>query len=288
MEPGQVFAAVGPAAGLSLTALLLVHQPWRREPRLEARWRAAIGALAVAAAFVLAAICLGYWRGFWPRGAHERIPLVAMIVGVAEAAVCLAGRPAVRLGVRAAAAIAVAWILGSPLLGGASAPIRLALWMPVLSGTVFVWWVLVDGLAANERGALLPLMLWLTATAASMLLLFGAHFLSQSHLAAAVAAAAGALVACAWWQPAIKTTGLAGVIAALLACGLMLGYLAQSLPLWMVALTVLVPFSVLIRRLPPIARLRPWAAALACFLAGVILVAPPILVAIRAYMASPY
>jgi hypothetical protein len=211
-----------------------------------------------------------------------------MILGATEAAACLAGRPAVRLLVRAIAAAVLVWILGWPLLGAVSAPVRLVVWMPALGGAVFAWWVLVDRLAANEHGAALPLMLWLTSSAVSMLLLFGAHFLSQSLLAAAVAAAAGALVACSWWQPAINSRGAAGAIAALLACGLMLGYLAQSLPVWMIGLTVLVPFCVLIRRLPLIARLRPWAATSLCMVAGGMLVAPPIVLAFREYMATPY
>lgn len=290
MEPGHVLAAVAPAAAAALAVFALAHQPWRREAPWGASWRSALGAIAIGAAFVLAVFLVpDIWRGFWPRNAHSRVPLVALGAVAAEVLAHVTGRPTVGFAARTAAVGLLLWAVAEPLLGGVPTARRFGLWMPGLGVAVLGWWLLVERVAERERGACLPVMLWLTAGAASMLLLFGAHTVSLSLLAASVAAGLGALVVHSWWRARISAAGAAGVAAALLASLLLTGYLSsvdRLLAPWMIGMMALAPFCVLVRRVPAVARLRPWAGTLVCVLAGAALVLPPAIVAFLAYDAG--
>ncbi len=286
MEPSQVLAAVGPAAAVGLSVFALAQQPWRREAPWTASWRGVLGAIAITGAFLVAAAALGLWRGFWPQNAHERVPLIALGVMSAEIVALLSRRRAVGFAARAAAVGLMLWAIANPYLGGVPLARRAGIWIPGLGAAVLGLWLLVARLAARERGACLPIVLWLTASAASMLLLFGAQFASHSLLAASVAAGLGGLVVCSLWRARVSADGAAGVAVALLISSLLLGYLAQGLPAWMIASNALVPFCVLVRRVPAAARLRPWMGTLACVLTAVALVLPPVIISFRAYMAS--
>ncbi len=290
MEPSQVLRAVvqvvGPAAAAALFVFALAQQPWRREAPWTASWRGALGAIAIAGAFLVAVAALGFWRGFWPQNAHERVPLVALGVVSAEVGALLSRRPAVGFAARAAAVGLMLWAIANPYLGGVPLPRRTGIWIPGLGAAVLGWWLLVHRLAARERGACLPILLWLTASAVSMLLLFGAHTLALPLLAASIAAGAGALAVCAFWRTRVGAQGAAGVGVALLSCLLLVGYLGSGLAPWMIAMVAPTPCCVLVKRVPAIARLRPWASTLACVLAGCALVLPPTIVAFRAYDAG--
>ncbi|MFM9996491.1 MAG: hypothetical protein ACKVU4_11920 [Phycisphaerales bacterium] len=288
MEPIKLAQAVGAPAALSLIILVLGHRAWRRgDPGRPAT--GATNALAITAALVLAFILMGLWQGVWASDAARRIPLVTAVVLAAELVARLSARPRVAIAARIAATVLVLAALAHPYLRFTIWPRRFGLWMPGLGVALLAWWLSIDRLGARERGIRLPILLWMTASAASVLLLLGAHSQMFALLAASVAAGVGGVVVLAAWRPRISSEGAAAAAAALLGSLVLLGALGGDQPWWMTvwiaASVAALPFTVVVARLPLVARLRPWKATLICLLAAVAIVAPVIIVAYRAYTA---
>ncbi len=283
MTPRDLFAAVIAPALASVLVFALAHQPWRREAPWTPGLRAALGAIAVGGALTLGFVLLGLWQGPWPTDATRRIPAVAIAVVVGEIAARFARRRWIAAAARVGAVALILWALAHPVLRNQPLAQRALLRLPGLGLAILAWWTLLARLAPTRPGACYPIILWLTASAASMLLVYGGHVATHGLLAASIAGSIGPLFVFAWIRPRITPDGASGVAAGLLASLLLIGHLFGSLAPWMIALVALAPLAVVLRRVPPIARLRPCAATLVCVLAAGALALPPVIIAYRAY-----
>lgn len=284
MEPLKLAQAVGAPAVLSLVILALGHRAWRRDDADgAARGRDAINAATIAGALLLGFALQGLWQGVWAGNAARRMPLVAVAVLAAE----LAARfwPRAALAARAAAVAFILAALALPYLHFKPWPERFGLWMPGLGLALLAWWFTLDRLSTRERGVRFPILLWVTGSAASVLLLLGGQSEVLALVAASVAAGLGGVVVLTAWRPRVSARGAAATAAALLGSLLLIGNLGNSLPAWMAASVVALPFTVMVTRVPRVARLRPWKATLVCLIGALAIISPALIVAYRAYTA---
>lgn len=280
MGPRELFLAVGVPAVVSAAALpagLLT-------PRRSAGHAlgAIASALAVAGGFIIAQLLLSGWRGVWPPDATGRLPLVAVAALAAETLCAAVRGPIVTFAARGGVAALILVALAAPFLGGATMVARAALWFPGLGLAVLGWWTALDQVADRARGACVPLVFWLTASAAALLLTFS-YNAALGLGAAAVAATLGPLVLLAWWRPSTSARGAAGIVAVVLGALLLLVAITGAVQPWAIALVSAAPLTALGRSVPPLARLRPWAATFACVIVAAALAAPPVIAAWRAY-----
>ncbi len=298
MGPHEILQAVVLPGCLAAAILLAAHRPWRSGIP-PSRWSGPLAALAPGAALILAAMLLRGWPGLLPVDAVNRLPLVAAAFGAATAVIVARPRHGPRgrdPSLSAGVLTTLAWLLmGSalllalvrPLFGGRVA----ALWHPglLVSLGVLLWALAIERLLARRSGSGTPLALWLTASAVSLLLVFGASSAYLGLLGASVAAAMGPLVLIAWWRPRTTAAGAAGVASALLAILLFVGHRTSAgagpAP-WAIALVTAAPFALLLRDRPPLRRLRPWQRTLACLAVAAAIDAPAVVSAYLAYQSS--
>lgn len=283
MDPAVVLAAIGPSTVAAAVLLALGQQPWRSGAPWSPGARATLGALAAAVALIVAYASVRGWPGFWPSDATARLPLVAVVGAAAQIVVARARRNLAGFIARVAAVSFVLAAIAQPYLAGVPLAWRALLWYPGVGLAILVWWLAIDRLSERERGACWPLLLWLTASATSMLVLFAIHTASLGLLAASLAGPCGVLVVFALWRARVSAAGAAGVTAVLLASLLFIGARVGGLGPLAIGLVAAAPLTVLLRRIPAVGRLPGWASALVCLLAAAALVAPPAILAFRAY-----
>lgn len=281
MGPRELLHTVGAPAAVAAAALLVGLVPRPRGSAGHARVAIA-SAFAVAAGIIVAQLLLHGWRAPWPPDATGRLSLIAAAAFTAEAVCAAARRPILTIPVRGAVVALLLVALAAPYLGDAPMLARAALWFPGLGLAVLAWWSLIDHAAARTRGACVPLVLWLGASAAALLLTFSYHA-ALGLCAASIAATFGPMVLLAWWRPGTSARGAAGVAAVMLASLLLLVGITGAVKPWMIALVAAAPLTALGRGAPLMARLRPGVATLACVFVAAGFAVMPVGVAWRAY-----
>lgn len=216
-------------------ALLAAWRPWRRyAPVAGGYWG---GAIALGASYAVGHVWLhSRWPPFPPAERKDWLVYLALAATGLGLLDSLLMRPAwSRWGKRAILAGAAVWLLlrtkfANPEDAWAQHPLEGAACLACLAAAMLALWGNLEALAERLPGATMPLVLLQVAVGtAGILGLY--HSLSLAQLAGAVAAALGASVLVAWWNPALSLArGAVPVVTTLLSGLWIVGYVGLDEP----------------------------------------------------------
>jgi hypothetical protein len=235
----NVIAPVLVPAVLAGTVWLFAGRVWKRPPAPTLVWG---GAAAVAFAFAAGHVTLQGWPPWPPVTALHTLVYAALIGGVIAAAEPVWGKwIAARWPIRLAIAGAAAWFQFNTLTEHTWSTGESVMWMAAVTLTICAMWELLDLYAAQKTGFVTPIIVWMSASAVSLGLVFGASAL-LGQLGGSLAAAFGAAIVLSLWARTFPLNqGAVGLYA--LAAGNLLwqGHFYAELPLVSTLLLIAAP-----------------------------------------------
>ena len=275
----QVLLGVVPPALIAALVLLVAWRPWQRTPVENAGW----GPTVACGLAVLAGYLAIEGRPQFPPPEKWQWILYLGLAAMGLGLVDLIGqaarwRPRWTRGLAGPLAAAAALLmLRHP------SPEAQPLWKAGLGLAVLLSWAALEPLARRRPGASIPLALLLSLAGAGAVIVLSGNA-KLAGLAGALAAAMGAAVVVAWWQPRLSLAHGAVVVVVVVLSGLLFlgqAYTYSSVPVVSFLLPIVAPAAAWIVEVPA---LRGMGAARALLLrAGAVLVVVAVAVGLALY-----
>lgn len=251
-----VFTVALPAAW-SAIVLLIAWRPWRgRAPIAERFWG---GPLALAGSLTLSFV--GALRGpppFPPNEVTDWLPYIAVaaaVIGMADATLQIPRN--VRWAIGCGCIAAATWLLIRPLPAETHSLLTKLGWLVMRAVIWGGWWIAIDALSHDSRGASVPRdLLIVTASSALVLMMSGSKLLGL--LGGSLAASLAVFVAVGLFAELSMARGgvlvLATLLSGLLICGLFYASLSRGNAVLLLLAAVLTAAG----RFRPVRNLTGW------------------------------